>query len=87
MYFKDITIYILQKSKGGKGRGHGAKTPRAPKEPREPVNEKGYKVRGYVKGQTCNLCTHLTPFASLPLFYDEQCRYLCVKCCIDICLN
>lgn len=45
MYFKDITIYILQKSKGGKGRGHGAKTPREPKEPREPVNEKGYKVR------------------------------------------
>lgn len=83
MYFKDITIYILQKSKGGKGRGHGAKTPREPKEPREPVNEKGYKVRGYVKGQTCNLCTHLTPF----MFYDVQCRYLCVKCCIDICLN
>lgn len=55
MYFKDITIYIVQKSKGGKGRGHGAKTPREPKEPREPVNEKGYKVRGYVKGQTCNL--------------------------------
>lgn len=34
-----------QKSKGGKGKGHGAKTPREPKEPREPVNEKGYKKR------------------------------------------
>lgn len=34
-----------EKSKGGKGRGHGAKTPREPKEPREPVNEKGYKKR------------------------------------------
>ncbi|XP_052700227.1 protein piccolo-like isoform X1 [Crassostrea angulata] len=43
-----------EKSKGGKGRGHGAKTPREPKEPREPVNEKGYKGKpqkeiGYLK--------------------------------------
>lgn len=84
MYFKDITIYILQKSKGGKGKGHGAKTPREPKEPREPVNEKGYKVRGYVKGQTCKRCAHLTPFASLLVFNIVD---ICVKCCIDICLN
>lgn len=84
MYFKDITIYILQKSKGGKGRGHEAKTPREPKEPRELVNEKGYKVRGYDKGQTCKRCIHLTQSASLPVFNDVD---KCVKCCIDICLN
>lgn len=42
---KNGNIKNSQKSKGGKGRGHGAKTPREPKEPREPVNEKGYKKR------------------------------------------
>lgn len=50
MYFKDIIIYILQKLKGGKGRGYGVKILRELKELRELVNEKGYKVRGYVKG-------------------------------------
>lgn len=42
---KNGNIKNSQKSKGGRGRGHEAKTPRQPKEPREPVNEKGYKKR------------------------------------------